>query len=213
MKLCLVLADAELELAPELPKERDEFDTMRSFQNIPVLDAYFHSELVKGLPEGNRRGRPDIVHKCLSLCQNSIPNRKNMLEVFVHTREDRVITVDPQVDIPPNYVEFLNEMGRLLKGESVDGFTIASKDLRQLMVEIGADHVIAMSPSGDERSLKETMEKRSSGKVAAIIGAFPRGDYHSPVYELADAKISLGPELLTAPSVVSEVLSAVPKKR
>jgi hypothetical protein len=77
-------------------------------RTIAVLDAYFHQDLVKTLPEGERRGRPDIVHNCLSLCQNSIPNRKGVLRVYVHTRDDKVIEVEPEVDIPPNYIKFLD---------------------------------------------------------------------------------------------------------
>jgi rRNA small subunit pseudouridine methyltransferase Nep1 len=179
--------------------------------SIAVLDAYFHHDLVKTLPEGSRRGRADIVHNCLSLCQNSIPNRKGVLRVYVHTRGDKVIEVEPGTDIPPNYIKFLNDMGTLLKGGSVPGFSVTSRNFKDLVQEIGADLVVALTPSGQERSLKELFETRSTGTVLAIIGGFPEGDYKSPVNKVADVLVSLGPRLMRVPEVLSEVLQSVPK--
>jgi rRNA small subunit pseudouridine methyltransferase Nep1 len=208
----IVLVDSELELVSDRPVEHYSFDSITSFRDIPVLDAYFHAQLMKGMPEGERRGRPDILHRALSLCQNSIPNNKGLIDVRVHTREEKVISLDPHVDIPPNYVEFLQQMGRLLRGSPVKGFEIKPMTLRQLLDEIGADSIVAMTPLGEERPLKDVLEERKKGSVAVLIGGFHRGDFCSPVYELADVKVSLGSELLTVPTVVSEVLSAIPRK-
>jgi rRNA small subunit pseudouridine methyltransferase Nep1 len=212
VKVIIVLADAELELVPVVKGEKDaELEAVQSMHSIPVLDAYFHHDLVASLPERGRRGRADIVHNCLSLCQNSIPNRKGVLKVYVHTRGDKVIEVDPSVDIPPNYIKFLNDMGTLLKGGSVPGYKLTSQTFKDLVHDLGADLVIALTPDGQERPMKEMFETRSSGTVLAVIGGFPEGDYLSPVYKLADVKISLGPRLMKAPEVVSEVLQSAPK--
>ncbi len=212
MKVVIVLADAELELVPELKAEKDEeLEAVRSMHSIAVLDAYFHHDLVKTLPESGRRGRPDIVHNCLSLCQNSNLNRKGVLRVYVHTRDDKVIEVEPGADIPPNYIKFLNDMGTLLMGGSVPGFTVTSRNFKDLIQELSADLVIALTPSGRERSMKEMFETRSTGTVLAVIGGFPEGDYRSPVYKVADVMVSLGPRQMRVPEVVSEVLQSVPQ--
>lgn len=212
MKVVIVLADAELELVPEIKAEKDEeLEAVQSMHSIAVLDAYFHHDLVKTLPESGRRGRPDIVHNCLSMCQNSIPNRKGVLRVYVHTRDDKVIAVEPGADIPPNYIKFLNDMGTLLKGGSVPGFTLTSRNFKDLIQELGADLVIALTPSGQERSMREMFETRSTGTVLAVIGGFSEGDYMSPVYKIADVMVSLGLRQLRATEVVSEVLQSVPK--
>ncbi|NLK25598.1 MAG: hypothetical protein GX307_03360 [Euryarchaeota archaeon] len=208
MKLNLVLADAELELVPEMPDGAGEPGTRAPFQNIPVLDAYFHGNVICDLPESDRRGRPDILHKCLSLCQESILNREGMLRAYVHTRNDQVISLDSGTRIPPNYVEFLNEMGSLLMGHPVNGYNIASKTYSELIREMNADEIIALTPLGEEYDLIELFESHSSATLAVTIGAFPEGDYTSPVYEMADIKVSLGPRLLTVPSVVCEILAA-----
>ncbi len=213
MKAYIIIVDSEVELAPEQPKrEKDEFDTLGSFRDMPVLDAYFHQNILSKMPESERRGRPDIVHKCLSLCQNSIANRKGSLRVFVHTREDKVIKLSPNADIPPNYVEFIGDMGKLLKGQTIKDMELSSMTLTELLDHLKPDHILALSPKGEETKLNAVLESWKDTYVAILIGGFPEGDYKSPVYQVAEKVVSLGPILLTSPSVLSEVLSAMPRK-
>ncbi|MBI0584455.1 MAG: hypothetical protein ISF22_09560 [Methanomassiliicoccus sp.] len=204
MNLTIVLADAELELAPEARNGRSPF------AEVPVLDAYFHRDFLRSMPGGDRRGRPDIVHMALSLCQGSRLNRRGGLKVFVHTREDKVISVDPGKRIPPNYIAFLEEMTILLGGEQVDGYSIADMRLVTLIGVLRADMVIALTPDGEDKGIRRVLKERAPDNAVVIVGAFPRGDYASPVYDLAGVRISLGPDLLTVPTVISEVLSAMP---
>lgn len=196
MTLHLILAEAELELVP-VPA--------RSGSDVPVLDAYFHRRLLDVLPDGQRRGRPDIVHQVLSLCQGSRLNRAGGLRAYVHTRDDIVIEVGPSTRVPPNQMEFLTLMGGLLDGRDVEGYEVRSMTLRSLTEELAVP-VVAMSPDGQDVRLSDVM--RGHDDLAVVVGAFPCGDYCGPVYELADIAVSLGPDLLTVPAVVSEVLCA-----
>jgi rRNA small subunit pseudouridine methyltransferase Nep1 len=202
VNLVIVLVDAELELAPG-PGEGC----------VPILDAYCHRDVMRSLPGASRRGRPDIVHTTLLLCQGSELNRQGRLRTYVHTRDDKVIEVGRDTDVHPNYIRFLQEMGSLLQGKEVPGYAISDIDLRTLVRRIGADLRVALSPSGDNVSLAQVFEDAGDGTVLAMIGAFPEGDFVSPVYELADVKISLGPELMRVPEVTSKVLRAVPEKK
>mgnify|MGYP000951942598 CR=1 FL=1 len=197
--LRLILAEAELELVPVLE---------RAGTDIPILDAYFHRELADALPDGRRRGRPDIVHQALSLCQGSRLNRAGMLRTYVHTRDDMVIEVEASARVPPNQVEFLMLMGRLLDGRDVEGYKARGMTLRSLLDRLDVP-VVAMSPDGEDVQLAGVMSEHED--LAVVVGAFPCGDYRGPVYELADVAISLGKELLTVPAVVSEVLCAASK--
>jgi rRNA small subunit pseudouridine methyltransferase Nep1 len=206
-ELTIVLADAELELTPGAPDVGASLEG--SFHAVPVLDAFFHQKLVQGLPSPGRRGRPDIVHMSLSLCQGSALNRQGLLRSFVHTREDRVIAIDPCAHVPPNYVEFLELMAKLLRGQRVDGYALEEKDLAELVRGLHADLVVTLDPDGEEGDIQAVVRARSPASVMAIVGAFPSGDFISPVRELADVHLSLGPELLTVPTVVSEVLSSL----
>ena len=199
MTLHLILAEAELELVP-VPA--------RSGSDVPVLDAYFHRRLLDALPDGQRRGRPDIVHQVLSLCQGSRLNRAGGLRAYVHTRDDIVIEVEASTRVPPNQVEFLLLMGRLLDGREVEGYRAMSMTFRSLVDQIGVP-LVAMSPDGEDVPLASVMGEHED--LAVVVGAFPCGDYRGPVYELADVTVSLGRELLTVPAVTSEVLCAASK--
>lgn len=208
MMLIIVLADAELELVPD-----DHFGGFSrcSSKAAPILDSFIHQELVRGLPGGERRGRPDIVHMSLLLCQGSVLNHRGMLRVYVHTRDDKVIAIDPSVVVPPNYLEFLEIFGKVLRGEPDQGYAFEEKSLLELVRDIEADLVIALDPEGETEDLRVVVRERSPVSVATIIGAFPSGAFTSPVRDLANVRLSLGPELFTVPTVLSEVLSSFPR--
>jgi rRNA small subunit pseudouridine methyltransferase Nep1 len=199
VRLAIVLVDAELELAPGSADDG----------RMPVLDAFYHRDLMNLLPNRSRRGRGDIVHSTLLLCQGSDLNREGRLEVFVHTRNDRVITIGRETDVHPNYVRFLQDMGSLLRGGSGPGYEMTSKDLRTLVREIDADLRVALSPSGEDAPIREVFQRAGDGTVLAMIGAFPEGDFTSPVYDISEMSVSLGPMLMRVPEVTETVLKAV----
>ena len=158
MKAYIIIVDSEVELAPEQPKrEKDEFDRLGPFRDMPVLDAYFHQNILSKMPESERRGDP-YRDKCLSLCQNSIANRKGSLEGLVYTREDKVIKLSPNADIPPNYVEFIGDMGKLLKGQTIKDMELSSMTLTELLDHLKPDHILALSPKGEETKLNAVLE-------------------------------------------------------
>jgi rRNA small subunit pseudouridine methyltransferase Nep1 len=202
VNLIIILADSELEPVPD--EVRDP-----AACSLPILDAYFHRELIKKLPEGSRRGRPDIVHSSLLLCQTTAPFREGKQRVFIHTRHDKVIAVSPGAEAAPNYIKFLFDMDALLKGEKVPGYDLTDRSLPRLMSDLRPDRIMALTPNGQEISLQQYFHDYSGRSLAVVIGGFPEGDFKSPVYELADDQISLGPRLMRVPEVVATVLHAL----
>jgi len=197
MTFDLILVDAELERIPG--------------GSYSILDSHLHGEIMRDLPDSSRRGRPDIVHSYLSLCQSSIPNKRGMISTFVHTRDDVVISVDRNARIPAHYLCFLEDMSELFrKGES-RGMRLEKGSLEKLLLKRQPDHVICLSPHGQKRPLSEVLKKRNEERVAILVGGFPEGDYASPVYELSDLSVSLAGELLTVWAVTCEVLCAFPR--
>jgi rRNA pseudouridine-1189 N-methylase Emg1 (Nep1/Mra1 family) len=79
------------------------------------------------------------------------------------------------------------------------------------MDRINVDVVVVMSPEGRLTPLRDLLPATGAEEVAIVIGGFPEGDFKSPVYDLADFKVSLGPELLTISAVGSEVLASIPR--
>ena len=109
--LTLVLADAELELVPPKIAGHPALRSAARKRGRPgtslMLDSSVHHAALRKLPDGPRRGRPDIVHLFLLLCLDSIPNLEGQLRTVVHMRHDRVLHVDPSARLPRNYMRFL----------------------------------------------------------------------------------------------------------
>ena len=98
--LTLVLAEAEVELMPaELTRHPAVIAYARQRRKQPtqiLLDSNYHHSAMTTLPEGRRRGRPDITHLFLLTALESIVNKKGQLNIIVHTRNDMVITINPR---------------------------------------------------------------------------------------------------------------------
>ncbi|NJE55139.1 16S rRNA methyltransferase [Thermococcus sp. 21S9] len=210
--LHLVIADSELELVPKSIVEHPAVvNYARRRGKKPeevILDSSYHHSALKKLEDGERRGRPDIVHICLLNALESIANREGRLRVYVHTRNDEVIYIKPETRLPRNYNRFLGLMESLFKNRVVPKdlalLRIEEKTLSELLEEIGPDEVFVMHEEG------ELMKPRDFGKVLAglenplvIVGGFPHGDFRSKV---EGKKVSLYREPLMAWTIVNEVL-------
>jgi len=218
--ISLILADAEVERVPLLcsddmasPRVCNVMDAELS--GIIVLDSYIHRHLMQGLDDAERRGRPDIVHSFLLLSQGSRACEGGKLASYVHTRSGEVITVGRRYRPDQDYIAFLRSFSELFEKGHVDGKEeglVLEKDLdlKALLGRLRPDEVIVLTPSGDRNDLRQVLSGSDERHLAVIIGGFPEGDYHSPVYKMADVKVSLGDELLTVPDVTSQVLAAIP---
>ena len=210
--LHLVIADSELELVPESIADHPAVvNYARRRGKKPeevILEGSYHHSALRKLEDGERRGRPDIVHICLLNALESIANKEGKLRVYVHTRNDEVIYIKPETRLPRNYNRFLGLMESLFKNGVVPKdlalLRIEEKTLNELVEEIAPDEVFVMHEEG------ELIKPRDFGRVLAelenplvIIGGFPHGDFRSKV---EGRKVSLYREPLMAWTIVNEVL-------
>jgi rRNA small subunit pseudouridine methyltransferase Nep1 len=219
--LTLVLADSELEPVPEdlvdhttvkKPAERRGIDPERV-----ILDASMHHWAIRDheLPEGERRGRPDLVHQFLLTSLDSPLNLEGGLRVRVHTRHDEMITVAPETRIMRAYPRFKGLMGKLFEQgsagpEDKDLLTHESgAPLAAVLEDVDADHVIALDPKGEPNEPVEQFPcvAAEHDHVAIVLGGFPKGDYESSVKRLADETWTIHPERLSVWSAAAEVLA------
>ena len=207
-----MIADSELELVPKSIIEHPAVvNYARRRGKKPeevILDSSYHHAALRNLEDGERRGRPDIVHVCLLNALESIANKEGKLRVYVHTRNDEVIYVKPETRLPRNYNRFLGLMESLFKNKVVPKdlalLRLEEKTLGELVEEINPDEVFVMQEEG------ELMKPRDFGKVLAgfenplvIVGGFPHGGFRSRV---EGRKVSLYPEPLMSWTVVNEVI-------
>jgi len=212
LMLHLVLAGAELELVPPQiashPSVRAQAWRRGKKPTQLLLDSSFHHRAMRKLPEAERRGRPDIVHICLLLSLDSPLNREGKLRVYIHTRNDLLIRVDPRTRIPPSYHRFVGLVEELFEKGAVPPesplLTLERKTLPQLLEETEPPRFV-FSERGEKKTWSEIFEGVES--ATAVVGAFPHGDFHQDWREIPCQLVCVDPEPLNACTVVSRILS------
>jgi len=215
--LHLILADAEVETVPaEISSHRviRRHAVKRGRRPTElVLNSSLHYPAMKGLRDWERRGRPDIAHFSLLMALDSPLNRSGLLRVYVHTRHDFLIRVDPSTRLPvaqnrfEGLLEHLFMNGRAPPEKPL--LTLERASLQDAVRGISPGKTIAFTDRGEKkewRSLYENLGRNDD--VCVIIGGFPHGDFLSPVQDLADELVRIDPDLLMAPSVVARAIHA-----
>jgi rRNA small subunit pseudouridine methyltransferase Nep1 len=180
---------------------------------------------MKRLRQNEKRGRPDIVHFALLEALGSPLNKEGLLQVYVHTNNDYIITVNSEARLPRNYDRFVGlleqlfELGRVpSKGRTL--LKLEHKTLSQLLEEAKTDYVMAFSRKGSPEMLEETvsrlLEKR---RPAVIIGGFPHGHFSETTCRLVDEVVCIDSDMLETWTVTSRMIYeyeraiSLPKKR
>lgn len=208
LHLCLV--DSELEcVPPEIINHPIILKSAKKDEKKPgemLLDSSLHHHALKNLPQGNRRGRPDIIHIFLLVANESILNRQGMLRVYIHTRNNEVITINPSMKVIKNYNRFKGLCEQLFKekkipihGESL--MTLEKAPLDKLIRKIDPDITLLCSAQGKKGNLNKFLQKKN---IACIIGGFPKGDFLSPIQ--ADTTLSLTTSMLPAWIVATKII-------
>ena len=226
--LHLILADSELEQVPrEIANHRVIQRLARRRGRRPtelLLNSSLHFPAMRKLPDADRRGRPDIVHICLLLALDTPLNREGLLRIYVHTRHNKLITVDPSVHLPRMYYRFEGLMEHLfLTGGAPPEnplLHLENASLKSLLERLKPKKVVTFSERGERKRSNEIFGGLSKEEdVCVIVGGFPHGDFLSDVEELSDELVSIDPELLCAPTVLMRAIFAyediheIPKTR
>jgi rRNA small subunit pseudouridine methyltransferase Nep1 len=216
----IILADSELELIPnEILRERCILNNARARGKAPeriLLDASHHHPAFGKLPDAERRGRPDIVHFFLMLCMDSDLMAEGKLRVFVHTRNNDVIAVNPQTRLPPHYPRFIGLIETLYEQRVVPSRENVLLELREkisletLVNALKPDKVVVLDSPGGAVPLADTFASLKADRVVIVIGGFSKGSYKSDLNKLGKPiKVSLGPRMLKVWTVTSKVLCAI----
>ena len=213
--LTLVLADSELELVPPgaqgHPAVRSHARKRGRSPASILLDSSFHHPALKKLPDGERRGRPDIAHIVLVTAMDSILNLEGRLRVFLHTRNDDVIQVAPETRVPKNYTRFVGLIEDLFeKGEVAEEAPLFHLD-RGVTLKDQFGRLVgprrAFAEDGEPVNLRAAIAE-IRGDLIAVVGGFPHGGFRSPVRELCNRVVAIHKEPLKAWTVANEVLVA-----
>ncbi|MHA1303586.1 MAG: 16S rRNA methyltransferase [Candidatus Heimdallarchaeaceae archaeon] len=220
----ILLAQASLEPFPkELLKyleARKYFQKIKKKPEEVVLDFNYHSNFMKNLPCAEKRGRPDIVHFALLACFGSIIAKEQRLRVIIHTYNNKVIKINPQIRLPKNLDRFngiilqLFKYGKVPKDAKEPLMTLEeSLSLEELIRQLKAEHdlVLEFSVEGRNMSSREYTEILYNKAVSPLLifGAFPHGHLDIRDSDLIDYKIAIYNEGLDLFSVIAHILASL----
>lgn len=219
VKLILVFVETALELVPkECWNHRAVISDARRRNKRPdqlLLDRSYHHAAMKNLVDAHKRGRPDIVHFCLLTSLGSVLSKMGLLEVYVHTRDDKLIWVNPETRLPRVYERFKGLIEALYEQciiESNGKKLLELKDgtLTDLLSTLRPDKVVLMSEKGNRLTMKELgMLLTSYKRPAVLVGAFPRGEFEERTVKVANAIVRIYDESLEAWTVTSYVICSL----
>ena len=216
--LKIIIAESALELVPQ-PLWNDPIilrsaKKRRKKPSEILLDVSIHYPAMKNLPDRFKRGRPDIIHVTLLNLLESPLNRENLLRVYIHTYNDLVIFVRPDIRIPKNYNRFVGLMEQLFIEGKVppDSETplmyLKNLKLRDLIRNLDIDNVVLLDEKGKRVKVKELAEKIAKEKTTIVIGGFQEGEFTEETYSLANEIVSIYDKPLTTWIVASRVVEA-----
>jgi len=216
--LTLVLVESALET---IPKQLWDHAGVQRYAKLRrrhpcfiVLDRSYHHSAMKTLELGQKRGRPDIAHFALLEALGSPLNKERLLQVYVHTFNDYVISVNPETRLPRNYNRFVSlmeqlfEFGRIPPKETETPLLmLRQQTLTQLVREIQPSYILALSRIGKPETLETAVSKLAKEKRPVVfVGGFPHGHFSKATAKLADRVVCIDREMLETWTVVSRVI-------
>jgi rRNA small subunit pseudouridine methyltransferase Nep1 len=215
-KLRIVMAYSALETVPREiashPEVRAYAERRRKPPTKVILVKSYHYHAMRKLKDKEMRGRPDMVFAFLLAALSSPLNARGMLEVYIHTRDDYVIFVNPKMKPIRSYERFLGIMEKLFEEGRVPKEGEPLMEIRNMGLEhlvkkvIGAEGIVLMEHGG---RLTSPMEVAKLGdEYPIVIQGFPRGDFRLEAYKLAKEKLYIFPFILDSWIVADRIITA-----
>ena len=197
--LTLVIAEAALECVPaSLCNHPVIIKSARRRGKPPekmLLDSNFHHAAMQSLKDAKKRGRPDILHIVLLCALESVINKQGNLSLYIHTRNDEIITVNPKTRIPRSYNRFCGLMEQLFEtGCITDLLCMEKKSLLDFVSNLSGEKIV-LDYKGNPLNLQKD--------VICIVGGFPHGDFETA---FPYPRMQITGDMLPAWTVVNELL-------
>ncbi|XP_069843827.1 ribosomal RNA small subunit methyltransferase NEP1 [Dipodomys merriami] len=177
--------------------EGASLETVKAGKTYELLNCDKHKSVL--LKNGRDPGevRPDIAHQSLLMLMDSPLNRAGLLQVYIHTRKNVLIEVNPQTRIPRTFDRFCGLMVQLLHKLSVRAADGPQKLLKVIKNPV-SDHFpagcvkVATSFSAPVSDVRELVP--GADPIVFVVGAFAHGqvdvDYTERTVSLSNYPLS-----------------------
>ena len=174
------------------------------------MDRAFHHTAMQRLARKRYRlpvekmGRPDIVHNTLLQILETPLNWENRLRVFVHTQDDYVISINPKIRLPKNYLRFIGLIEQLFAKRRVPErgdplMQIEKGTVHRLVHDIRPSEVLGFSVLGRPTLMRTVAEHTGSlTNPLAFIGGFPRGHFADATRRVLNSTFNVDRQSLDA---------------
>lgn len=214
--LYVVLAGAELELAPESiaghPAIRTTAKELNRKGTEVLLDQNVHAAAIRSLPDGANRGRPDLVQYPLLVLLESPLNKEGSLKVFVHTRHGELLNIRADTRLPRSEARFQGLLSKVLRdGASQDKQPLLWSDGERTPAQVLAECKGPTVRVGDGplATPAHLAQRAENGNLTLILAASATGD-PGPAWRAAvGASVSLFTQPLQPWAIAAEVVAAV----
>jgi rRNA small subunit pseudouridine methyltransferase Nep1 len=200
MMISLVLVESALQLVPDSIRAHPQIKRYAAKRGKDpgevLLDRTFHHSAMIGLARAGypieKMGRPDIVHNALLQVLETPLNWEGLLQVFIHTQDDYVISVNSKIRLPKNCLRFVGLIEQLFDQRRVpsDGESLLEmrkSTLPQLINSVIPDRIVGFSILGRPELLRVVTESLCRFKRPMVfIGAFPKGHFTDQTQRLAN---------------------------
>ncbi|HLE34682.1 MAG TPA: ribosome biogenesis protein [Nitrososphaerales archaeon] len=212
--LSLIIAEAALETVPKQIAKQSSVVKHAARKGKPaeeiLLDRSYHHNAMLKLENGERRGRPDLVHFALLEATSTPLYQKNLLKVYIHTIANKVIFLGENVRLPKSYFRFEGLIEDLFENGKVSSGSKMLMDLKDmkfqdLVDKLKPSKVIGLSRMG-ARSSAEEVATMIDNDAAIVVGGFPRGHFSNMVSSKINYTYSISDLALEAHLVIARIL-------
>ncbi|MFX0046927.1 MAG: 16S rRNA methyltransferase [Candidatus Hermodarchaeota archaeon] len=214
MPLTIILVECGLELIPEEIKNNPAIQKNIRNKSFPskLLDNALHHSAMAKLRNVSKRGRPDIVHACLLNALGSPLNKSRHLKLYVHTLDNIIYEINPEIKISRNYDRFKGLMAKLLiedeiKAENQLLISKIKSNLSELLKSINCEEVILFSSKGElVKNHFELFDQNLIKNYVGIVGCFQKGFFSDEILLLSNKIVSISQYSLDAWVVLSKII-------
>ena len=168
---------------------------------------------MRELPNFEKRGRPDITHNSLLNALGSPLNKSGNMKLYIHTTNEKIFNINPDLRIARNYNRFKGLMAKLLidgqiKVENTFLIKQLNINLVNLIKSIKKSHVLLFSRIGKPlENYYDLFKKDLSANYIAVIGGFQKNRFSQKILDITKNVISISNYSLDAWVAVNKVIS------
>jgi len=89
-------------------------ELLRSKKEIEILNSDDHQKQIKMMKKTYEEYRPDVTHQCLLSLFDSPLNKAGYLQVYIRTKNNILIEINPKTRIPRTFKRFSGLFGKYI---------------------------------------------------------------------------------------------------